>query len=324
MVADFFDVAKLKRRASLANSVKSQSISLLKGARADELEGLLTSAFKRFDVADTGTITLEDFRSVIQSITVLDLSRGEISAVLTHAPCDEDGLVLWEDFLLDSQEIFMMLAQERQMKHLSELHAKQFDVNGDVQPLERAQVERLCGDLVKASQLDIDPEGGETLVLSFVSFNELADSKPGTPSTPKASLVSQMSGIKKPFLDDDQGHDPWKKGEPMYKDGRSVPVVDAEDRALDVHNVPLNTDGLRRKKQEPLEKLMLITITKQDKSILIECIDSADGDTKFESTMKLPSLALVDTEAGLGFVQRVASKVRIQRDASGAETIRIR
>ena len=143
-------------------------------------------------------------------------------------------------------------------------------------------------------------------------------------STPKASLVSQMSGIKKPFLDDDQGHDPWKKGEPMYKDGRSVPVVDAEDRALDVHNVPLNTDGLRRKKQEPLEKLMLITITKQDKSILIECIDSADGDKKFESAMKLPSLALVDTEAGLGFVQRVASKVRIQRDASGAETIRIR
>ena len=110
----------------------------------------------------------------------------------------------------------------------------------------------------------------------------------------------------------------------MYKDGRSVPVVDAEDRALDVHNVPLNTDGLRRKKQEPLEKLMLITITKQDKSILIECIDSADGDKKFESAMKLPSLALVDTEAGLGFVQRVASKVRIQRDASGAETIRIR
>ncbi|KAK7242871.1 hypothetical protein SO694_00015492 [Aureococcus anophagefferens] len=318
MIADFFDVAKLKRRSSLANSVKTQSISLLKGARADDLEELLTAAFRRFDAGDTGTITPDDFNAVIRSITVLDLSRGEISAVLTHAPCDEDGLILWEDFLLDSQEIFMMLAQERQMKHLSELHDKQFDVNGDVQPLDRAQVERLCGDLVNCATLELDPDDDERLVLGFVPFAQAppsADGKrPESADGAKASLVSQMSGIKKALNDGADGHDPWKKGEPMHKDGRDVAVapLDVDLKPLDLHN----------KKQVPLRKPLLITITKVDRNIAIAC-EGDDGAT-FEATMKLPSLALVDLDAGLGFVQRVASKIRVQRDAAGKETLRIR
>jgi hypothetical protein len=323
MIADFFDAAKLKRRSSLANSVKTQSISLLKGARADDLEELLTAAFRRFDSGDTGTITPDDFNAVIRSITVLDLSRGEISAVLTHAPCDEDGLILWEDFLLDSQEIFMMLAQERQMKHLSELHDKQFDVNGDVQPLDRAQVERLCGDLVNCATLELDPDDDERLVLGFVPFAQAPPSadgrRPESADGAKASLVSQMSGIKKALNDGADGHDPWKKGEPMHKDGRDVAVVDEDDLPLDVDLKPLD---LHNKKQVPLRKPLLITITKVDRNIAIAC-EGDDGST-FAATMKLPSLALVDLDAGLGFVQRVASKIRVQRDAAGKETLRIR
>ena len=133
--------------------------------------------------------------------------------------------------------------------------------------------------------------------------------------------MNQMSGSlnNKKIMEED----PWKTNEPMYKDGRSVPVVDVDDRALDVALTPLATDGLRRKKQEPLLKLMLITILRQEKSITIEAVDTAT-DVKFESTMKLPSLAIVDPEAGLSFVQRVASKLRIQRDDQGQETLRIR
>lgn len=325
MIADFFDVVKLKRRASLALSIKSQSVALLRGSRADDLEEMLTTAFRRFDVSDTGTISMEEFQKVIQSITVLDLSRGEISAVLSNAPTDEDGLILWEDFLLDSSEIFNMLAQERQMKHLSELHDKQFDVNGDVQPLERAQVERLCADLINCSQLDIDANDPERLSLAFIAFSDAAAGDagtPGKPSTPKPSITAQMSG-KKDLKHVEMDEDPWKRDQPMYKDGRRVPVVDASDRPLDVNLQPLEGDGLRRKKQEPLERLVLIEITRADKTIAIVAIDSESG-ARYETWMKLPSLAIVDPEAGLGFVQRVASKVRIQRNADGGEQLRIR
>jgi len=114
LIADFFDVGKLKQRALLASSVKANSEELLKGMRQDEIEETLSAAFKRLDDEGKGALNMDDFRTVIQGLTALDLSKGEISAVLTNAPCDEDGLILWEDFLLDSHEIFLMLAHERQ------------------------------------------------------------------------------------------------------------------------------------------------------------------------------------------------------------------
>ena len=93
----------------------------------------------------------------------------------------------------------------------------------------------------------------------------------------------------------------------------------AAQAPLDVDLKPLD---LHNKKQVPLRKPLLITITKVDRNIAIAC-EGDDGAT-FEATMKLPSLALVDLDAGLGFVQRVASKIRVQRDAAGKETLRIR
>ena len=180
-----------------------------------------------------------------------------------------------------------------------------------------------CGDLVNCATLELDPDDDERLVLGFVPFAQAPPSadgrRPESADGAKASLVSQMSGIKKALNDGADGHDPWKKGEPMHKDGRDVAVVDEDDLPLDVDLKPLD---LHNKKQVPLRKPLLITITKVDRNIAIAC-EGDDGAT-FEATMKLPSLALVDLDAGLGFVQRVASKIRVQRDAAGKETLRIR
>ena len=161
-----------------------------------------------------------------------------------------------------------------------------------MQPLDRAQVERLCGDLVNCATLELDPDDDERLVLGFVPFAQAPPSadgrRPESADGAKASLVSQMSGIKKALNDGADGHDPWKKGEPMHKDGRDVAVVDEDDAPLDVDLKPLD---LHNKKQVPLRKPLLITITKVDRNIAIAC-EGDDGAT-FEATMKLPSLALV-------------------------------
>ena len=135
MIADFFDVGHTKRRAQLENSARTNADELLGGRRADDLEAKLTSAFQRKDLQGRGHISLDDFRQVIQSITILDFTRGEIAAILTNAPRDKEGRVVWNEFLTQARDIFALIAKERHEKALS-MHDAHFDPHGDVQPLD--------------------------------------------------------------------------------------------------------------------------------------------------------------------------------------------
>ena len=79
----------------------------------------------------TGTVSPAALRHILQAMTLLDLSRGEVTAVVSNAAAaagERSGDIVWADFLLDSHEIFSMLAQERTMNDLNELHKEQFDV----------------------------------------------------------------------------------------------------------------------------------------------------------------------------------------------------
>ena len=219
MIADFFDVGKMKRRAALSASVKATAVELLKGSRAEDLEEKLASAFEKYDPEGSGIVALDDFRTVISGITVLDLSRSEISSVLTNAPTDDRGRVVWGDFLLDARDVFSLLAQERHMRRLHEAHGAHFDTKGDVQPLDREQVEKLFEALAEASSLGISETDPGAFKVAFAKFEAAA--APAAADGAGGGLLAQMAGQSRRKsigqMKDDLADDPWGRSDgPVY------------------------------------------------------------------------------------------------------------
>ena len=84
-----------------------------------------------------------------------------------------------------------------------------------------------------------------------------------------------------------------------------------------VEQQPLARDGLMAKKQTPLVEPATLSVVRKGNQITVE---AATVDRTLYKALRLPSLAVVDPEAGRSFVRRVLGLLHVQRDfATGDE-----
>ena len=86
---------------------------------------------------------------------------------------------------------------------------------------------------------------------------------------------------------------------------------------------PLPLDGLQRKKRTPLVKPCLVVVSRRGVNIDVVATDT-DTHQDFSTSMRLPSIAIVDPTAGHGFVERVVSFLKVERADDGTESLRLR
>ena len=319
MIADFFDVGHTKRRAQLANSARTNADELLGGRRADDLEAKLTSAFQRKDLQGRGHISLDDFRQVIQSITILDFTRGEIAAILTNAPRDKEGRVVWNEFLTQARDIFALIAKERHEKALS-MHDAHFDPHGDVQPLDEDQVVALGRALAEAASLAIDPNDPDAFIINFEEL-KVPELLQGGKAGMMAALASPQG--KEPEVDV-LADDPWGRSEEcvLAEEERDVACVNTNDEEIDINHKVMPQNRAMAADFEQLQKRMHIKILRNKDMVEIEAT-CQDTSHKFEHAMRMPSIAIVDSELGRSFVKRVMAKVRVEVNDALEERLKV-
>ena len=98
-----------------------------------------------------------------------------------------------------------------------------------------------------------------------------------------------------------------------------IPIVDGEGRELAADGTPLSqVPAHERKKLTPLLEPASVTVARVGKNIIIE---ANTVDRPLHKELRLPSLAVVDAECGRGFVRKVVSLLKIQRDGGEEELV---
>lgn len=324
LIADLFDVRKLKQREVLARAVKAHSLSLLKGDKHAELVNILRDQFAKKvaqaklasheedvdeeddddSAARQTTLTVNDFCNVLQVITPLDLTHSEIAAVLANCSFDDRGDVLWEEFLSDATDVLGLVAHERELKTAG----ADFSYETSTNNLDKHQVASLCRSLVARSSL----EHGK------VVFGHSTDRRPSISSRPAVVLQPPhvVADDIKPPPPDTKSFQELAADETVYQDGRDLPVFDTLGRRLTESLVPYSKH-LKADQQPPkLAIPMLIDFVKRHpRSIQVRVSDPSLATRRFHAELKLPSLAAVDPDAGVQFCANVVDALKIRRDA---------
>jgi hypothetical protein len=164
MISDFFDVVKVKRRATIAAGAKTHTMNLLKGVTKDELVEILKEDFVSIDPSRTGLIAQAEVSRILGAIPQLELTTAELNGVIDGAPQAEDGRVLWKVFIDDAHDIIMGVAYDREVTRIETIHAAQFDENGEVKALDADTAIEVIDKLIGSCTLELE---NEKLALAF-------------------------------------------------------------------------------------------------------------------------------------------------------------
>ena len=375
VIADLFDVEKLKVRTALARSAQRQSATLLAGDQQDTLIRVLRELFAKrelqvFGGASTnasgnnlstmstvttssvgssqqnssketilvtrGVLPVHDFCAILRCLPLVDLSRTEVSTIMSHVPYDEHGNILWSDFLHDDAAgVFTTIDKERRQKRTGSPASFVYnlnDPNSNVQPLERSQVTRLCKDLIAQSRLNFVHDQPQKRCVELEFERPCKTPTPVQPAEKQEPRVIQTalptSGQRRlsfciapggaalgerPVTADDV--DKQRRPSLDCETKRDVPVVNELDQALasDGGLLP-DRPTLERRKPQPMTYPSTIYVKQTDYQkiqVILETISSKM--MTYKADLRLPSLAAVDPDSGDLFLKNVIRFLRIER-----------
>lgn len=161
----------LKQRAELIETTDLSPTHLLNGSTPEEFLRRLKTLFTSYDLGKTGELNPRQFRAIMDSME-LQLTPGEIMALMSSADTDNSGGINFEEFAEFCMNNLLHLEREKHLRLLQE--AMNQSSNGDAasESLETAAMEDHLRNIFKLA--DHDGSGSlsyEELEVVFQSVN---------------------------------------------------------------------------------------------------------------------------------------------------------
>lgn len=351
MISKFFDVTEIERRAKLLSGAKMSHVNIFGGLTKPELDKRLLSEFRDRDKRRTGIVSAALFQGAMQSVKQLRLTDDDCVELFRMAPRDEDGNVIWRQWITVACESIMDFAESKETRP-SELTTSQRgpggkNMNGISESMVSTVAEKVVNLLQLHSRPDEDENGGD---MYGASFKDPFDSKNFEEAAiPTEPVSPSVRGIRRQLSRRASSEGPSSPT-------RISSAADMGNGGLEVEELPpltystalyrtvkkvyiLNVDGARIAHDlQPVptsNRVMNMALH----HVVIEVKRSGEdqmGDTasvivlnvtlneRYVLTKAMPSLAKVDGDLAASWAKTIASKISVVQDYKGRRSLSFR
>ena len=166
----------------------------------------------------------------------------------------------------------------------------------------------------------IDPNDPDAFVINFEEL-KVPELLQGGKAGMMAALASPQG--KEPEIDV-LADDPWGRSEEcvLAEEERDVACVNTDDEEIDINHNVMPQNRAMAADFEQLQKRMHIKILRNKDMVEVEAT-CQDTSSTFSHSMRMPSIAIVDSELGRSFVKRVMAKVRVEVNDALEERLKV-
>ncbi|GMH75896.1 hypothetical protein TrLO_g14911 [Triparma laevis f. longispina] len=334
MITKFYDPREIKRRALLEKRTDMNPLKLLNGLGKDDMVKRLTDKLTSIDGKGRGNVSEEIFKQVLQQcLDQCDLTKSDFSSLLTSAKRNSAGRIIWKPFVDSVYSLVLTLKRERHLHEgLGDLDesSENSGLGNDLLlvPPSKKEVEGLTKALY--TQINLESRRGE-LTIHFSEDTGAALTSADTGGMKNPANMPHKS--RKELVQDGQQHrsrsmeflEDSKKSRflprMLAKVMRPVLCVDREGKTLAV-NKEIWFPGVKGDGGKMWMLDLNIGVSTQYN------VETGDDDIKLLAegsgysmmkVFKMPSLAIADEEAAIGFAENIAENVKIVKGEEGGD-----